>query len=130
MAVATKETWDLEIRLFGTFDVRLKERPLPPLRYRKEKWLLALLALRHDHDLARDWLAATFWPDNEESQGLFYLRKALSNLRNALGDEAGRLRSPTSRLVRLDLSGAFSDVHAFDAAIQEGMRPEASGQSE
>ncbi|MBC8138853.1 MAG: tetratricopeptide repeat protein [Fibrella sp.] len=41
----------------------------------------------------------------------------MSNLRNALGDEAVRLRSPTARTIRLDLSGAFSDVRAFDIAV-------------
>ena len=45
MIVEAKEPRDLEFRLFGIFDVRLKGRPLPPLRYRKEKWLLALLVL-------------------------------------------------------------------------------------
>ena len=112
-----QETQALELRLFGAFDVRVHGSPLPPLRYRKEQWLLALLALRHDRDVPRERLAATFWPDNEESQGLFYLRKALSNLRNALGEEALRLLSPTSRTVRLDLSGAFCDVCLFDAAV-------------
>src|SRR5215212_7536888 len=112
----------LELRLFGTFDVRIQGRAMPPLRYRKEQWLLALLALRHDSDVPRDWLAATFWPDNEGSQGLFYLRKALSNLRSALGREAGRLQSPTTRTVRLDLSGAFADVCAFDAAVSSSRK--------
>jgi len=107
----------LEMRLFGTFEVTLGGRPLPPLRYRKELWLLALLTLRHDRDVPRDWLATTFWPDNEESKGLFYLRKALSNLRTALGEEANRLQSPTPRTVRLDLTGAIVDIIRFDTAI-------------
>lgn len=117
MTTTAQDDCPLEIRLFGTFDVRVEGRPLPPLRSRKEQWLLALLALRHDRDTSRDWLATIFWPDNEESQGLFYLRKALSNLRNALGEEAVRLQSPTARTVRLDLSGAFSDVRVFDVAV-------------
>lgn len=118
----------LEIRLFGTFDVRVRGHALPPLRYRKELWLLALLTLRKDRDAPRDWLAATFWPDNDESKGLFYLRKALSNLRSALGEEAGRLLSPTPRTLRLDLSGAFADVAVFDAAAARS--PTEPGQEE
>ena len=43
----------LEIRLFGPFDVRLKGEPLRPLRSRKGQWILALLALRHDREVAR-----------------------------------------------------------------------------
>ncbi len=106
----------MELRLFGSFDVRINGQPVP-LRSRKEQWLLALLTLRHDREVSRDWLATTFWPDNDESQALFYLRKALSNLRNLLGEEAVRLQSPTSRTVRLDLSGAFVDILTFDAAV-------------
>jgi predicted ATPase/DNA-binding SARP family transcriptional activator len=109
----------LELRLFGTFEARVQGEPLPPLRYRKELWLLALLALHHDRDVSRDWLASTFWPDNEESQARFYLRKSLSNLRNALGAEGVRLLSPTPRTLRLDLSNAFCDVRAFDNAIKQ-----------
>lgn len=113
----TEKRTALEIRLFGGFDVRIAGEPMPPLRYRKEQGLLALLVLRHDRDVPRDWLAATFWPDNEESQALFYLRKSLSNLRKALGAEAARLQSPTTRTLRFDLSDAFADVAAFDHAM-------------
>lgn len=127
MTVQTNELGGLECRLFGTFDVRLKGLSLPPLRYRKEKWLLALLILRQERDVPRDWLAGTLWPDNEESLGRFYLRKALSNLRKALGDEASRLQSPTSLMLRLNMSGAFSDVLAFDAAVSGR---EAAGEEE
>jgi len=108
----------LEVRLLGGFDVRVADKPLPSLRSRREQWLLALLVLRHDRDTARDWLATTLWPDNEESQALFYLRKSLSNLRQALGTESARLLAPTPRTVRLDLSGASVDVVAFDAALK------------
>ena len=109
-------------RLLGGFDVLVNGEPLPPLRSRREQWLLALLVLRHDRDTSRDWLATTIWPDAEESQARFYLRKSLSNLRNALGSEAARLLSPTPRTVRLNLEGAFADVLAFNDAIQKGNR--------
>lgn len=108
---------NFQVRLLGGFDVRLNDRPLPHLRSRKEQWLLALLVLRWDRDTPRDWLASTLWPDNEEQQSLFYLRKSLTNLRKALASEASRLLSPTPRTVRLDLVGAFADVVAFDNAV-------------
>lgn len=108
----------LEIRLFGGFTAAQGGKPLPPLRSKREQFLLALLVLRHDRDTAREWLATTLWPDTEETQALFYLRKALSNLRKALGDDAARLKSPTTRTVRLDMTGAPSDVLAFDTAIE------------
>src|SRR5678816_4639142 len=108
----------VEFRLLGGFDVLVNGEPLPPLRSRREQWLLALLVLRHDRDTARDWLATTLWPDADQSQALFYLRKSLSNLRTALGSEAARLHSPTPRTIRLNLDGAFADIVAFDNALQ------------
>lgn len=93
---------------------------MPPLRSKREQWLLALLVLRHEQDTSREWLASTLWPDNHEEQALFYLRKALSNLRRALGAEAGRLLSPSPRTLRLDMTGAFADVIAFERAASQG----------
>jgi len=107
----------LELRLLGTCEVWVQGRPLPPLRYRKDLWLLALLTLRHNRAVARDELAALFWPDAEESQALYYLRRSLSNLRRALGAEAHRLLTPSPRTLRLDLSDADCDLLAFDAAL-------------
>jgi predicted ATPase/DNA-binding SARP family transcriptional activator len=107
----------LSLRLLGACEVTVHGSPLPPLRYRKDLWLLALLALRHDREVARDGLAALFWPDAEESQALYSLRRSLSNLRRALGSEARRLLTPTPRTVRLDLSDAYCDVLACDAAL-------------
>jgi predicted ATPase/DNA-binding SARP family transcriptional activator len=106
-----------EVRLFGGFYVRVEDHPLPPLRSRREQWLLALLVLRQDRNTARDWLATTLWPDNDEPQALFYLRKSLSNLRQALGGDAARLLAPDRRSVRLNMTGASVDVLAFDSAL-------------
>jgi predicted ATPase/DNA-binding SARP family transcriptional activator/tetratricopeptide (TPR) repeat protein len=105
----------LKLRLFGTWQAGLGEKPLPPLRSRKGEWLLALLALR-SAPVSRAWLAGTLWPDSEESRALLYLRRELMHLRNALGPECGRLRSP-GRSLQLDLAGADCDLLAFDAAI-------------
>lgn len=109
----------VEVRLLGGFDFRIDGKSLPPLRSRREHWLLVLLVLRQDRDTDREWLATTLWPDNDEKQALFYLRKSLSNLRQALGTEASRLLSPTPRTVRLDMTGAFVDVVSFDGALKK-----------
>src|SRR5712691_7069891 len=110
----------LSISLFGTFEVRLGGVPLPRLRTRKGQWLLALLALRHDAEVGRAWLAGTLWPDSPDSLALANLRKSLKDLRRALGPEALRLRSSTPHALCLDLVGAAVDVVAFDAAIARG----------
>jgi predicted ATPase/DNA-binding SARP family transcriptional activator len=109
----------LEVRFFGACEILVDAKPLPPLRYRKDLWLFALLALRHDIESSRDWLAATLWPDADEAQGRYYLRRSLSNLRQALGTQAHRLLTPTSRTLCLDLTGASVDVAIFDSVLQK-----------
>jgi len=107
-----------EAHLFGSFEMRLEGRPLPALRSKRETWLLALLLLHHTRDTSREWLASTLWPENTEEQALFYLRKALSNVRKALGSQSERLKSPTPRTLRFEIEGGFLDVAAFDRAVQ------------
>ena len=63
-------------------------QPLLPLRSRKSLHLLALLALRANREVSRDWIAGTLWPESDESQALANLRQNLSELRKAMG-EAG-----------------------------------------
>jgi DNA-binding SARP family transcriptional activator len=113
----------LEITLFGPFHARVNGRALPRLRSRKGHGLLALLTLRAGRALDRAWLAGSLWPDSSDPQALANLRNTLKDLRHALGPEAGRLRSPTTRTLTLDLSGAEVDVLAFDAAITRGDLP-------
>jgi len=107
----------LHIELFGAGHVQIGGEALPPLKYRKEFWLLAYLALHSDRDLDRDAVAALFWPDNEEELARYYLRRSLSHLRRALGPEAHRLLTPAPRTLRLDLTDAFCDVVVFDHAV-------------
>ena len=110
-------TSPLSIRLFGPFEVQVQGRPLPPLRSRKGFWLLALLVLRQGREVERDWLAGALWPDSEPSDALRNLRISLADLRQALGEQAGRLHSPNTRLLGLDLQEAEVDLIAFDRAM-------------
>jgi predicted ATPase/DNA-binding SARP family transcriptional activator len=98
---------------------------MPALRSKREQWLLALLVLKQHQDTSREWMAATLWPDNHEEQALFYLRKALSNLRKALGAQAARLLSPSPRTIRLEMAGAAADVLGFDQALSQNRFEEA-----
>ena len=109
----------LTITLFGPMQVRVAGSLLPPFRSRKALWALALLTLRHSRPVQREWLAATLWPDLEQSQAFANLRPVLSELRRALGEEGSRLQSPDRPTLLLELSGAQVDVLAFDAAIKQ-----------
>jgi predicted ATPase/DNA-binding SARP family transcriptional activator len=109
----------LTICLLGPFAVQIDGSPLPPLRSRKGQWLLALLALRADRDVPRDWLAGLLWPESEQADALRSLRQSLNDLRRAFGTHAYRLHSPDTRTLRLLLDDAFVDVGEFDAAIAQ-----------
>src|SRR5690349_2896402 len=93
----------LSLHLFGTFEASRDGVPLPPTRTRKEKWLLALLILRHPTPVERTWLAYLFWPDSTEECALQNLRRSLSNLREVLGADASRLLAPSSRTLGFDV---------------------------
>jgi len=110
----------LEIRLFGSLQVSLQGESLPKLRHRSVEWLLALLALRAAEPVSRSWLAGTLWPESSEEQALLNLRVGLMRLRDALGEEATRIVASDRRTLHLDLTDAFSDVAAFDAAMRAG----------
>ena len=110
----------LVINLFGPMQLLADGHPLPRLRSRKGIWLLALLTLRPNRPVAREWLAGTLWPDMTQEQAFANLRPILSELRNGLGSQKDRLQSPDRHTLLLELTGAEADVLAFDAAIQSG----------
>src|SRR5258708_4812352 len=107
----------LTIHLFGPMQVLVNGRPLPPMRSRKALWLLALLTLRDERPVEREWLAGTLWPDVTQQRAAANPRVVLSELRHALGDEGRRLRSRGRHTLSLDMAGAYVDLRAFDAAI-------------
>jgi predicted ATPase/DNA-binding SARP family transcriptional activator len=110
----------LMIRLFGVFAAALNGVALAPTWHNDR--LLALLVLRRAAPTERAWLAATLWPEANEANVRFYLRRTLAALRLALGTQAGRLLSPTSHTLQLDLAGADCDLAAFDTALARGDR--------
>jgi DNA-binding SARP family transcriptional activator len=123
LAGAESTVSPLAICLFGPFEVRRNGALLPRPRTRKAQWLLALLALRPGVEVERAWFAGMLWPDRLEAQAFTSLRNSLADLRQVLGPEAARLRSPSPRTLFLDLAGAQVDVLAFDAAIGRGDLP-------
>jgi DNA-binding SARP family transcriptional activator len=70
----------------------------------------------------REWLAATLWPDVEQSKAYDNMRPVLSELRKALGDQGQRLHSPDRATLVLALTHAEVDLLQFDAAIKSGTR--------
>jgi len=68
----------------------------------------------------RDWLSGVLWPESTDGQSRDYLRHTLTELRQALGSESYRLRSPSSHTISLDVTDAQVDVASFDEAIARG----------
>jgi predicted ATPase/DNA-binding SARP family transcriptional activator/Tfp pilus assembly protein PilF len=113
-------TASLAITLFGPIQVWVQGAHAPAFRSRKSLWLLALLTLRAERSVAREWLAGTLWPEAPPRQAFSNLRPIVSDLRHALGPERERLKSPDTNSLLLDLTGAQVDVLNFDAAIARG----------
>ena len=114
------EASDLNIRVFGRFDVRVGGRSLLPFRTTREAGLLALLALNHSKPLRREWIAGQLWPESEHAD--VWLMEALCRVRRQLGSHARRVRNCPFSSLQLDVSGAQLDLAAFDHAVAEGTR--------
>lgn len=76
----------LALSLFGPFQVLLDGQVICGFRSDKTRALLAYLAVEEGRPHARAALAALLWPELPNATALYYLRNALSNLREALGD--------------------------------------------
>jgi len=110
----------LRITLFGPIQVLIHGYTLPRMQSRKGMWLLALLTLRHNRPVEREWLTSVLWPDTGQTQAFANMRPILSELRNGLGDQSKRIQSPNRQTLMLDLDGSDVDVVAFDAAAKSG----------
>ena len=76
------------LKVLGGFNLTDSTGSPIELKARKNRQLLAILALQGGRHHSRDQLAAMLWPDRQEEQARGSLRTALSGLRNALGDDA------------------------------------------
>lgn len=110
----------LIVSLFGSVSVRVHGVDAAPLTTRKGAYLLSLLALRHDREVERSYLAGLLWPDSDQEKALFNLRQTLLRLRHALGAEAWRITSPSRHALKQELRGASVDLLDFDAAVARG----------
>lgn len=92
-------------------------KAMPATRTKKERLLLAFLALHVGTAVSRDRLASALWPESSESQGLANLRRSLANLRQALGEASHSLSCGVGP-VRLSSEDVTVDVHEFDRLIE------------
>lgn len=82
--------------------------------------MLAMLALAPTSSVARDRLAATFWPDRSEEQAKASLRQEISSLRRALGRSG--LIAADAHCVRIDRDSLSGDIGSpGDGDFLEGL---------
>ena len=110
---------ELEIRLFGGFELRREGRELDPLPLRAARSLLAFLVLNRERPHTRDLLAGTFWPDFDESRARRRLSQALWQIQTSLRREEGEryiIGAPDT--VRFNAEADFSlDVDRFNELV-------------
>jgi len=114
----------LELSLLGPMAARLDGRLLAHHLYAKARALLAYLAIEDGRAHQRDALAALLWPDHAPAQARLNLRKALSQLRAALGGDG--LLDADRDTIRLAPGAYASDAARFAAACAD---PAAAGQA-
>ena len=115
---------DIELRLFGGFDVRCGDAPVRRFESQKARGLLAYLALHRGQALSRERVAALLWSDKDESSARRNLRQVLYSLRTAFAEadlKADLLVGEAQAVAlnpELDLS---VDVDGFESAIEAGL---------
>ena len=108
----------LSIWLLGPPQVRLDRESVSDLRSDKALALLAYLAVESDRAHRREKLAGMLWPDYTESSARANLRRALADLRQAIGDH--HATPPYLHITRETIqfntdSDYWLDVDAFSA---------------
>lgn len=105
----------LHLALLGSFDMRAAGNSLD-IGYAKLRALLAFLAMSAGVPVQREYLAELFWPGMPAVAGRQNLRRALFNLKSAMGG-AGKLLFAKRDVVMLTCPGSlWLDVAEFTAA--------------
>lgn len=110
----------LSISLLGPLQVWLDGKLInASFRTRKERALLAYLAIESRRSHRRDALGELFWPERPEGYARTNLRQALYGVRRALGDLSWLSFEGQDDLVRFDPQEAFElDTRHFLAHVE------------
>ncbi len=109
----------LTVRLLGSFQIEMEDRPLPHFGQRRLQALLAYLTLHQQSNCSRRLLAAALWPDTSDVQALKNLRTLLTRLRKVLPEpEQWITFGPQTLQWRRD-SDFVLDVTLFQSATQQ-----------
>jgi DNA-binding SARP family transcriptional activator/predicted ATPase len=108
----------LILSFLGRFQVRRDQQPITRFRAANNQGLLVYLACNRDKPIARDTLAALFWPDAPESEARHNLRQALYRLRRLLDNGEEPTLLVTRQTVQFNGAANYQlDVEQFIAAV-------------
>jgi len=110
----------LSIRLLGPFQVEVNGQPTTNFASDRVRALLTYLATERDQPHRRDKLAGLLWPNSPQKTARTNLRRALADLRKALGDhqaEPPYLLISRQTIQFNSASHAWVDVAAFATAL-------------
>ena len=119
----------LVLTLFGRFSCRIADQPVGFVR-RRDRNVLAYIALAPDATVTRAELLATFWPDASRAVASQGLRTTLYRLRHAVADAAGCDAGRYLRIddsVGLELDWVSIDARTFRRCVELGVAEEAVG---
>jgi WD40 repeat protein/DNA-binding SARP family transcriptional activator len=123
----------LSIRLLGPPQVSLDQGSVADLRSDKALALLAYLATELDRVHRREKLAGMLWPNYTEASARANLRRALADLRQAIGDRKERplCLDTTRQTIQFNTAGeVWVDVTAFRDLVKSATQPEPSSTEE
>ena len=115
MTVSVART--VELRLLGPLEVRLGDGPID-LGPRKQRAVLAMLALKPGRTVAADHLAEGLWGDESPPSGAKMVQLYVSHLRRLLGDNGVRIVTH-GRGYELQLTNGEVDVVLAERLLDE-----------
>ena len=104
----------LGLSFLGTFHVTLDQQPVSHFRSNNIRGLLVYLTLHGERPVAREVLAALFWPDDRGENAHNNLRQAIYQLRQLLGDTASD--APFLTVTRQALQFNCASDHTLDVS--------------
>src|ERR687897_2262508 len=106
----------VEVKVLGPLEVTVDGRPVE-LRRKKQRALLALLALHAGEVVSTDRIVDELWGETPPKAAVGSLQNLVSELRKLLGPELLVTRAPG---YALELDRQLVDAHRFEHAIRGG----------
>ncbi len=113
----------MELRLLGPVEVRLEDRPIE-LGPRKQRAVLAMLALEAGRSVSADRLVEGLWGEQPPSSAAKMVQLYVSHLRPLLDGSGVRIVTRNGGY-ELQLSGGDVDAVRFEALVEESRAREA-----